>query len=119
MNAAPEPGWYIEPSNQSFERYWDGASWSGSLRPRAAVNNPQPATVADKPAALSAVALVLAVLYPLVGAILGHIAYSQHMRATGTQDKLALGAIIVGWSFTALSMLFVLFLILLGFSGSF
>lgn len=119
MNASPEPGWYIEPSNQNFERYWDGASWTGSLRPRAAFNSPQSVSTADKTSALSAVALVLAVLYPLVGAILGHIAYSQHMRATGAQDKLALGAIIVGWSLTALYTLFFSFFILLGFSGSF
>ena len=31
----PQAGWYADPSDVSLERYWDGGSWSDSIRPAA------------------------------------------------------------------------------------
>jgi hypothetical protein len=71
---------------------------------------------------LPTAALVLAVLLPIVGAIMGQVAMSQ--MKTGQISSLnrdqALAAVILGWSFTALVALLLPFLMLsLGLTGFF
>lgn len=54
---------------------------------------------------LAIVGLILAFLVPLIGAILGHVSLGQ-IKKTGEEGRgLALAAVIVGWAFTALSIL--------------
>lgn len=67
-------------------------------------------------------ALVLAFLLPPVGAILGHVALKD-MRSgqiSSLNRTLALAAVIAGWIFTGLALIFLPFLALvLGISGFF
>ncbi|MFF2654230.1 DUF4190 domain-containing protein [Streptomyces sp. NPDC058045] len=54
---------------------------------------------------LGAVALVLAVLAPVVGLVLGYVARAQS-RKTGVPNGSAVAAVVVGWITTALTVLF-------------
>lgn len=65
---------------------------------------------------LAIVSLVFALLAPLVGAILGHVALSQITRRGEQGRGLALAGIIVGWVLT-LAWLFVIVPIALMFFG--
>jgi hypothetical protein len=65
---------------------------------------------------LGIAALVLAFFAPLVGAILGHVAYTKATR-TQTSKSLPLAAIIVGWILFAFSLLFWLPFTIALFSG--
>ena len=40
----PDSGWYPDPSNEGFERYWDGTTWSTETRARAPQPSYQPPT---------------------------------------------------------------------------
>lgn len=65
--------------------------------------------------ALPVLALVLAFVIPLAGAIVGHIALSQMKqgRIVDTNKGLAKAGMILGWVFTGLTALFVLLWIVL------
>lgn len=53
---------------------------------------------------LAIIGLILAIFFPLVGAIVGHVALSQ-IKKTGEDGRgLALAAVIVGWSLTGLAI---------------
>lgn len=41
MSPTPPPGWYPDPSNTGYERYWDGSNWSVDTRP--SLPSPPPA----------------------------------------------------------------------------
>lgn len=45
---APEPGWYADPDDIQQIRWWDGAEWSGHVRPATDLDAP-PETVVDPP----------------------------------------------------------------------
>lgn len=62
-------------------------------------------TSSEKTNTLAIVSLILAFFIPLVGAILGHVAMGQ-IKKTGEQGRgIALAGVILGWVFTALSIL--------------
>jgi Sec-independent protein secretion pathway component TatC len=62
-------------------------------------------TASEKTNTLAIVSLILAFFVPLVGAILGHVALGQ-IKKTGEQGRgIALAGVIIGWVFTALSIL--------------
>jgi Sec-independent protein secretion pathway component TatC len=62
-------------------------------------------TASEKTNTLAIVSLILAFFIPLVGAILGHVAMGQ-IKKTGEQGRgIALAGVIIGWVFTALSIL--------------
>lgn len=62
-------------------------------------------TSSEKTNTLAIVSLILAFFIPLVGAILGHVAMGQ-IKKTGEQGRgIALAGVIIGWVFTALSIL--------------
>lgn len=62
-------------------------------------------TASEKTNTLAIVSLILAFFVPLVGAILGHVAMGQ-IKKTGEQGRgIALAGVIIGWVFTALSIL--------------
>jgi hypothetical protein len=69
-------------------------------------------------------ALVLSFLSSPVGAILGHVAMSQMKsgQISSANRGMALAAVILGWTFTALALLIVPILlglfVLIGFTGS-
>ena len=66
-------------------------------------------------------ALVLSVLAPPVGAILGHVAMSQ-MRSgqiSSTNRGMALAAVIVGWSLTLLVLVIMPFLLTIALLNGF
>lgn len=53
---------------------------------------------------LAIIGLILAIFFPLVGAIVGHVALSQ-IKKTGEDGRgLALAAVIVGWTLTGLAI---------------
>lgn len=54
---------------------------------------------------LAIVALILAIFFPLVGAILGHVSMGQIKKSGEDGRGLALAAIIVGWVLTAVGIL--------------
>lgn len=54
---------------------------------------------------LAIIGLILAIFFPLVGAIVGHVALSQ-IKKTGEEGRgLALAAVIVGWTLTGLAII--------------
>jgi peptidyl-prolyl cis-trans isomerase B (cyclophilin B) len=58
--------------------------------------------------ALAIVGLILAIFFPIIGAILGHVALSQ-IKKTGEEGRgLALAAVIVGWTLTGLAIVAVI-----------
>lgn len=58
---------------------------------------------------MAIVALVLAFIVPLVGAILGHVALGQIKRTGESGHGLALAGVIIGWVFTAIAAIAILF----------
>ena len=51
MSAPPAPpGWYLDPSDSSRERWWDGTRWSSESRPFATALPEQPALPPPPPA---------------------------------------------------------------------
>lgn len=54
---------------------------------------------------LAIVALILAIFFPLIGAILGHVSMGQIKKSGEDGRGLALAAIIVGWVLTAVGIL--------------
>lgn len=64
-----------------------------------------PAPTGSRTNVLAIVALILAIFFPLIGAILGHVAMGQ-IKKTGEEGRgLALAAIIIGWVFTGIAVL--------------
>jgi uncharacterized protein YacL len=54
---------------------------------------------------LAIVGLILAIFFPVVGAIVGHVALSQ-IKKTGEEGRgIALAAVIVGWTLTGLAII--------------
>ena len=54
---------------------------------------------------LAIIGLVLSIFFPLVGAIVGHVALAQ-IKKTGEEGRgLALAAVIVGWTLTGLAII--------------
>ena len=57
---------------------------------------------------LAIVGLILAIFFPVVGAIVGHVALSQ-IKKTGEEGRgIALAAVIVGWTLTGLAIIAVI-----------
>jgi len=54
---------------------------------------------------LAIVGLILAIFFPIVGAIVGHVALGQ-IKKTGEEGRgIALAAVIVGWTLTGLAII--------------
>lgn len=54
---------------------------------------------------LSIASLIVAIFFPIIGAILGHVALGQ-IKKTGESGRgLALAAVIIGWTVTALALM--------------
>ena len=67
--------------------------------------------------ALPVLALVLAFIFPIAGAIIGHVALGQMNRGqiVATNRSLAKAGVILGWVFTGLAAIFiVLYAVLFG-----
>jgi peptidyl-prolyl cis-trans isomerase B (cyclophilin B) len=54
---------------------------------------------------MAIVGLILAFVFPLVGAIIGHVALGQIKKSGEEGRGLALAAVIIGWVFTAVAIL--------------
>lgn len=75
--------------------------------------NNQPAS----DSALPVVSLVLAFLIPIAGAIIGHVALGQMNRGqiVDTNRSLAKAGVILGWVFTGLTVLAIIFYVVVIF----
>jgi hypothetical protein len=74
--------------------------------------------------ALPVLALIMAFVFPLAGAIIGHVALNQMRdgRIVDTNRSLAKTGMILGWVFTALGLIFIVLyvvLIVLTFNSGF
>lgn len=67
---------------------------------------------------MAILALVFAFLFPLLGAIFGHVALGQIKRSGEEGKGLALAGVIVGWVFTGIATMYVL-LVIVALSVSF
>ena len=67
---------------------------------------------------LSIASLIVAFFFPIIGAILGHVALGQ-IKKTGESGRgLALAGIIIGWSVTALALIaFFVWMVAFAFAG--
>ena len=67
--------------------------------------------------ALPVLALVLAFVFPIAGAIIGHVALGQMNRGqiVATNRSLAKAGVILGWVFTGLTFIFIV-LYVVGFA---
>jgi len=67
--------------------------------------------------ALPVLALVLAFIFPIAGAIIGHVAIGQMNRGqiVATNRSLAKAGLILGWVFTGLTFIFIV-LYVVGFA---
>jgi hypothetical protein len=64
-----------------------------------------PQVTGKRTSVLAIVGLSLAIFFPLVGAIVGHVALGQ-IKKTGEEGRgLALAAVIVGWTLTGLAII--------------
>ncbi len=64
-----------------------------------------PRGIAKRTNILAIIGLILSIFFPLVGAIVGHVALNQ-IKKTGENGRgLALAAVIVGWTLTALAII--------------
>ena len=73
----------------------------------------QPGYYAPPTNTLAIVALVLAFVFSIVGAILGHVALGQIKRTGEGGHGIALAAVIVGWVFTGIGVLVVVLYIVI------
>jgi hypothetical protein len=96
------PGWYFDPS-VGGQRYWDGSTWLNIPAP--AGSAPQGGQAAPAPG-IAVAALVLAIVMPLVGLIIGYVARNQASTSANPQAGASLikGAITIGWIFTILGV---------------
>jgi K+-transporting ATPase c subunit len=74
--------------------------------------------------ALPVLALIMAFVFPLAGAIIGHVALNQmrNGQIVDTNRSLAKSGMILGWVFTALGFIFIVLyvvLIVLAFNSGF
>jgi Protein of unknown function (DUF2510) len=92
-SAQPPPGWYPDPSGAPHQRYWDGARWTDHIAPP-----PPPAQeIAPPPApqrsgsnsGLFWGSLVTAILFPLIGFILGIVLMARGEYALGVIGMVA------------------------------
>jgi hypothetical protein len=81
--------------------------------------SPYATTTGPRTNTLAIIALVLGIVIPPGGIICGHIALNQIKRTGETGHGFALAGTIIGYVFTALSVLgIVLFSLLLGYAAS-
>lgn len=74
------PGWYPDPENpQATQRYWDGTTWTDNRAPFAQVGGTEhrPETSAG---GLGVAGYVLAIVFPIVGFIIGIVMTVQSKR---------------------------------------
>lgn len=106
--SATNPGWYFDPS-VGAQRYWDGSAWLNIPAP-AGANVAGTASASVSPAGatptLAIVAFIFSLIMPLVGLILGYVARNQARVSNNPQAGASFikAAIIIGWIFTALSV---------------
>jgi hypothetical protein len=103
------PGWY--PQAQGGYQYWDGVRWVASAPPP---GTSYPAGSAyPETSGLAIGALVAAFVFPIVGLILGYVARRDIDRSGGTKTGrgLATAAIVIGWVFTVVTVLWVIVII--------
>jgi hypothetical protein len=98
------PGWYFDPS-VGGQRYWDGSTWLNIPAPAGAALQGQPGQAAPAPG-IAVAALVLAIVMPLVGLIMGYVARNQARLSPNPQAGASLikAAITIGWIFTILGV---------------
>lgn len=63
-HSTPGAGWYPDPADPKTNRYWDGEKWTESRAPSSTVK-------AEKAEGADIAGYVLAVLFPIVGFIIG------------------------------------------------
>lgn len=93
MSFDKKPDWY-KSEIPEFERYWNGENWTKNYRKSHKLNNYN-----NNNNNLSVISLILAFLIPPLGAILGHIAYSNASKNNSSKTA-AVISIIVGWIIT-------------------
>lgn len=98
------PGWYFDPS-VGGQRYWDGSTWLNIPAPGGAAPQGQPGQAAPAPG-IAVAALVLSLVMPLVGLIMGYVARNQARVSPNPQAGASLikAAITIGWIFTILGV---------------
>ncbi len=129
MADSPVAGWYDDPADETMLRYWDGAAWTGRVRPKNAPPAAPPmgtasaggfsgaaygGTVAvQKNSGLAIASLVLGLLFcvpfaSLVGLILGIVALNQIKNSGGAiQGRgMAIAGIVLGAISMAIGILY-------------
>lgn len=99
-----QPGWYPSRLHPEMEHFWDGQNWTDQFRNAGTVGfsgerNPDGLQTKSS-RGLSVAALVLAFVFPLLGASLGTAAFFKDKKAKRPYG-LALAAVVIGWFFTA------------------
>ena len=107
-------GWYPNPTGQGPRLYWDGSQWLAPV-----TTAPTAQRTAPQTSVLAVVALVCAFVVPVVlPIVLGYAARRDVAQSNGakTGAGLATAAIVLGWVFTILFLLYIL-LVLVALSG--
>ena len=78
MTAAP--GWYPDPTQPATLRFWTGATWTEQ---RAPLPPPAPQDVAKDPNGLIISGMILAILIPIVGFVIGIVALTKPRGVSG------------------------------------
>jgi hypothetical protein len=87
MTTGPAPGFYADTTTPGQERYWDGERWTDHFRAAmpqptfAAPVTPTPAQ-SETAGGIVVTGYVFAVIFPLVGFILGIVAVTRPAKTT-------------------------------------
>ncbi|WP_426625435.1 DUF2510 domain-containing protein [Leifsonia sp. McL0607] len=88
-------GWFPDPDNLSRERWWDGAAWTVSTRPRAAAQSQSRSGIARRGFVLGIVATALAAA-TMLSAFLGSTGAEPNMGLTVSVFVLMPAATVTG-----------------------
>lgn len=88
--------WYPDPSGQPRQRYWDGRQWTEHYAPASPLNH-QPHPGADRSGGLATLGLVMAILMPLIGFVLGLVLLGRRQDRDGLIVVMVSIAVVVLW----------------------
>jgi hypothetical protein len=90
----PAAGWYPDPGGHPQQRYWDGQQWTEHFAPAFVYKPPQSI---ERSGGLATLGLLMAVLMPLIGFVLGLVLLGRKQDRDGLVVVMVSIAVFVLW----------------------